>query len=272
MIDRNSKYLTGRYAKKIPAVAGRTFTRATDAEFEEARHFPLPHIVGACLFLTQWCRPDCAAITAMLSCHMQRWSMDIADAAIDLLLYLGKTSEDGIAFGYSTEPRDILVAWADSDLGKDESRRARTGVVVKYGGGPVDWLSTLQDCNVDDITSAEIKAASKGAKRLLSVYNIARHIGGKMRPRTIPILFGDNMAAVTICNNPGAMGNKVRHLELSTFFVRDMVMSSRMVYRYMKSIKMRADILTKNCPAPIHNLLRTSVCGYDFITRDETKL
>ena len=72
MIDRNSKYLTGRYAKKIPAVAGRTFTRATDAEFEEARHFPLPHIVGACLFLTQWCRPDCAAVTAMLSCHMHQ--------------------------------------------------------------------------------------------------------------------------------------------------------------------------------------------------------
>ena len=272
MVDRNSKYLSGRYAKKIPSAPGRTFSRATDAEFEEARHFPLPHIVGACLFLTQWCRPDCAAITAMLSCHMQRWSMDIADAAIDLLLYLGKTSEDGIAFGYSTEPRDILVAWADSDLGKDESRRARTGVVVKYGGGPVDWLSTLQDCNVDDITSAEIKAASKGAKRLLSVYNIARHIGGKMRPRTIPILFGDNMAAVTVCNNPGAMGNKVRHLELSAFFVRDMIMSSRIFYGYMKSIKMRADILTKNCPAPIHNLLRTAICGYDFITRNATKL
>ena len=86
-----------------------------------------------------------------------------------------------------------------------------------------------------------------------------------MKPRTIPILFGDNMAAITICNNPGAMGNRIRHLELSTFFVRDMVMSSRIVYKYMKSAKMRADILTKNCPAPIHNTLRTSVCGYNFI-------
>ena len=64
----------------------------------------------------------------------------------------------------------------------------------------------------------------------------------------------------------------VRHLELSAFFVRDMIMSSRIFYGYMKSIKMRADILTKNCPAPIHNLLRTAICGYDFITRNVTKL
>ena len=265
MTERFKEYTAGRYAKKIPAVTGRTFNRATDDEFAAAKHFPLPHIVGACLFLTQWCRPDCAAVTAMLSCHMQRWSMDHADAAIDLLMYLEKTSNEGIAFGYDPDPPGVLAAWADSDLGKDETRRARTGVVVKYEGGPVDWISSLQDCNVDDITSAEIKAASKGTKRLLSVYNITRQIGGRMKPRTIPILFGDNMAAITICNNPGAMGNRIRHLELSTFFVRDMVMSSRIVYKYMKSAKMRADILTKNCPAPIHNTLRTSVCGYNFI-------
>ena len=53
-----------------------------------------------------------------------------------------------------------------------DTRRPRTGWVVKCGGGPIDWSSNLQQNNLDDVTSAELKAAAKGAKKTRMIYNV----------------------------------------------------------------------------------------------------
>ena len=39
-------------------------------------------------------------------------------------------------------------------------------------------------------------------------------------------MFGDNAAAVQVNNNLGALGSRVRHLELSHFMTRDLVLSA----------------------------------------------
>ena len=264
LVRNASDYLKGKYNRKTPAREGRIYTRATDEEYAEARHLPFPSIIGACLFASNWCRPDITAAIAMLSCHMTKWSKDIFDGALDVVMYLRATRNEGIAFGRANEPHDVLVAWADSDLGKDETRRPRTGWVIKCGGGPIDWSSNLQQNNLDDVTSAELKAAAKGAKKTRMVYNVMSEIGGGLRPKMVPIMFGDNAAAVQVNNNMGALGSRVRHLELSHFMTRDMVMPGMLVYLWCESAKMRADMFTKNLGRILFCRLRTAACGYNY--------
>ena len=61
-----------------------------------------------------------------------------------------------------------------------------------------------------------------------------------------------------------ALGSRVRHLELSHFMTRDMVMSGMLVYLWCESAKMRADMFTKNLGRILFCRLRTAVCGYDY--------
>ena len=56
------------------------------------------------------------------------------------------------------------------------------------------------------MTSAELKAAAKGAKKTRMIYNVMSEIGGGLRPRMVPILFGDNAAAVQVTNNDQGNG------------------------------------------------------------------
>ena len=114
------------------------------------------------------------------------------------------------------------------------------------------------------VTSAELKAAAKGAKKTRMVYNVMSEIGGGLRPKMVPIMFGDNAAAVQVNNNMGALGSRVRHLELSHFMTRDMVMSGMLVYLWCESAKMRADMFTKNLGRILFCRLRTAVCGYNY--------
>ena len=265
LVRNMGEYLKGRYNRRTPARASRTYVKATDEEFEEAKHLPLPNIVGACLFASNWCRPDITSAVAMLSCHMTKWSKDHFDGALDLVMYLRATRSEGIMFGRADEPQDLLVAWADSDLGADPAtRRPRTGWVIKCGGGPLDWMSSLQKTNMDDVTSCEIKAAAKGAKKTRIIYNVMSEIGGQLRPRMAPILFGDNAAAVQVNNNLGALGNRVRHLELSHFMTRDLVLSAMLFYLWCSTDKMRADMFTKALGRVAFERNRTAVVGYEY--------
>ena len=106
-------------------------------------------------------------------------------------------------------------------------------------------------------------AAAKGAKKTRMIYNVMSEIGGGLRPRMVPILFGDNAAAVQVNNNMGALGSRVRHLELSHFMTRDMVMSCMLIYLWCESAKMRADMFAKNLGRILFCRLLTAVCGYN---------
>ena len=115
-----------------------------------------------------------------------------------------------------------------------------------------------------DVTSCEIKAAAKGAKKTRIIYNVMSEIGGQLRPRMAPILFGDNAAAVQVNNNLGALGNRVRHLELSHFMTRDLVLSAMLFYLWCSTDKMRADMFTKALGRVAFERNRTAVVGYEY--------
>ena len=89
-------------------------------------------------------------------------------------------------------------------------------------------------------------------------------IGGQLRPRMAPILFGDNAAAVQVNNNLGALGSRVRHLELSHFMTRDLVLSAMLFYLWCSTKQMRADMFTKALGRIAFERNRASVVGYEY--------
>ena len=93
---------------------------------------------------------------------------------------------------------------------------------------------------------------------------IIESTGGQLRPRMAPILFGDNAAAVQVNNNLGALGNRVRHLELSHFMTRDLVLSAMLFYLWCSTDKMRADMFTKALGRVAFERNRTAVVGYEY--------
>ena len=79
-----------------------------------------------------------------------------------------------------------------------------------------------------------------------------------------PILFGDNAAAVQVNNNLGALGSRVRHLELSHFMTRDLVLSAMLFYLWCSTKQMRADMFTKALGRIAFERNRASVVGYEY--------
>ena len=94
-------------------------------------------IVGMVIFLFKTCRVDIAYAATQLARYMSKPGYRHYRAANFLLSYLSGTIDLGIAF-YSSGNRKIY-AYADSDFGSDESRRACAGFVFILANGPIKW-------------------------------------------------------------------------------------------------------------------------------------
>ena len=94
-------------------------------------------IVGELIFLVTTCRVDLAYASTQLARYMSKSGYKHCRAANYLLSYLSGTVDLGIAF-YSSGNRRIY-AYADSDFGSDESRRACAGFVFILANGPIKW-------------------------------------------------------------------------------------------------------------------------------------
>jgi len=177
-----------------------------------------------------------------------------------MLSYLSGNIDLGIAF-YNDGNRRIY-AYADSDFGSDESRRACAGYVFVLANGPIKWKCAFSQEVPLSTCEAEVRVVSAmlepiktsiwinrvlesiglGESYTKGVVQIHSSIDGEViTPFTV---YEDNKAAIAWSSN-SVLSQKMRHVERNLAYVRQEVLKKSFQLVWVESANQVADMFTK---------------------------
>ena len=217
-------------------------------------------IVGVVIFLVTTCRVDISYASTQLARYMSKPGYRHYRAANYLLSYLSGTVDLGIAF-YSTGNRRIY-AYADSDFGSDESRKACAGFVFILANGPIKWKCAFSQEIPLSTCEAEVRAVSamlEPVKHCIWIDRVLNSLGlgeeytsgsvqisssidsSVISPMTV---YEDNQAAIAWTSNP-VMSKKMKHVERNLFWVREEILKKTFSLVWIETSNQIADLFTK---------------------------
>lgn len=142
----------------------------------------------------------------------------------------------------SKQNQSQLECYSDSDFGGClTTGRSTSGVVIKYAGGAISWLSQRQSMVATSTTEAEIVAATEASKEIIWLSRLfveVKHL------KNVPILQVDNSAAVRLAQNP-EFHRRTKHIAIKHFFVREKVIERKLDIKQISTTEQVADIMTK---------------------------
>ncbi|OWZ11064.1 hypothetical protein PHMEG_00015963 [Phytophthora megakarya] len=114
-------------------------------------------------------------------------------------------------------------------------------------GAVVAWVCKKQACVALSTMESEFGAESQTTAELLGVVECLKEIGIKMQEPAV--LHVDNKVAIAQLEGKDSSG-RAKHIDTRHKFVKDFVKKRVLNVKYCETHKMRADILTKQLPAP----------------------
>lgn len=215
-----------------------------EKENVKQHNFPYRQAVGALMYLMLGTRPDLAYSVGFLSRSLENPSLEDVARLKRVFRYIAGTSDVGIEY-QSGVSKGVLECFSDADFGGCiKTGRSTTGVVIKYAGGAVSWLSNRQAMVATSTTEAEIVAANEASKEIIWLSRLFR---GIVKMGTIPVLMVDNAAAVRLANNP-EFHRRTKHIAIKHFFIREKVSEGELAIEQISTEKQLADVMTKPLP------------------------
>lgn len=235
-------------AKSTPMSTSLKLTKI-EGEALDKEKYPYGTLVGKLMFLAVATRPDLAYTVGALTRFMASPTMVHWQVAKGVVRYLAKTPERGIAYrGSDTE----LKAYCDADYAGDiDTRRSTTGYVFMMNGGAISWNSKRQPTVAASTTEAEYMAAAAAVKEGLWMRKLLESL--KIKVDKINILC-DNQSAIKLLKNP-IFSVRSKHIDVIHHFARERVLRGDVVFNYVHTKKMLADVMTKALPAEQHEEL-----------------
>ena len=119
--------------------------------------------------------------------------------------------------------------------------RSTSGVLVKFAGGAISWMSQRQTIVATSTTEAELIAALEASKEVIWLKRLyAKTIGFNQ----VPVLYVDNSAEVRLAQNP-EFHKRTKHITLKHFFVREKVNEGQLEVQQISTQQQLADLMTK---------------------------
>ena len=223
-----------------------------DEKQERMDRTPYRQLVGSLLHLANTTRPDIAYTTSFLSRFLENPGQEHWNAAKYVLRYLTKTRALGIV--YRRDGNSGLHGYTDSDFATDRiSRKSMSGFVFKLAGGAISWRSKKQDTIAQSTLEAEYIAMSYTVREAVWLRRMLSEI--KARTKLKPtVVFGDNQGAMELAYND-VINERTKHIEVKYHFSKEKVQDGTVVFNYIPTQEMTADIMTKNLPAVKHKYL-----------------
>ena len=159
-----------------------------------------------------------------------------------IMRYLRRTADWGLRLGVASP----LLGYCEADFAGDlDSRRSTSEYAFMLHGGAISWGSKVQPTVAASTMEAEYMAAAVAAKEVVWL----RRLLGELQEQTSPVhLHCDNQSALKLINNPCGTARS-KHKDVTHHFVRDRVRSGDLLFSYISSVQMVADVLTKARPS-----------------------
>jgi ribonuclease HI len=219
---------------------------AEDGDPLDTDKFPYSQLVGSLMYIAVCTRPDISYAVGALARYMAKPTTVHWQAAKGVLRYLAGTADFGITFGSTT---DGLIGYCDADYAGDtDTRRSTTGYVFLMAGGAVSWSSKRQQTIAASTTEAEYMAAAAAVKEALWLRNLLADFNIQITPVT---LFADNQSAIKLLRNP-ISSLRSKHIDVIHHFARERVMKGDVMFSYIRTDDMLADMMTKALAGPKH--------------------
>ncbi|KAJ2938391.1 hypothetical protein O0L34_g13315 [Tuta absoluta] len=220
-------------------------TQSVKVDAVEA-HFPYREAVGSLAYLMTGTRPDIAYAVGVASRKLESPTREDWLLVKRIMRYVKGTCSYGIKYK-AHQKSTLLESFSDADHGGCHlSGRSTTGLICRYSGGTVSWLSQRQASVAISTTEAEIVAASEGAREIVWLSRVYKDLTDL---KEVPVLHVDNEAAIRLAHNP-EFHKRTKHIRIRHFFVREVVEEGGLVVKKVSSDEQLADFLTKAVPKP----------------------
>ncbi|KAK2412680.1 putative mitochondrial protein [Trifolium repens] len=213
-------------------------------------------VVGALQYATMT-RPDIAFSVNRVCQFMANPLESHWKAVKRILRYLKGTLGHGLLISPSTTgPPFSLRAYSDADWATDQDdRRSTSGSCIYFGPNLVSWGSKKQTLVARSSTEAEYRSMANATADLLWIQSLVQEL---QVPFHTPTLLCDNLSAVSLSHNP-VLHSKTKHLELDIHFVREKVLSKKLLVLHVPGCDQLADPLTKPLSPAHYAAIRTKL-------------
>ncbi|CAI7876280.1 unnamed protein product [Closterium sp. NIES-53] len=188
---------TWSLAQATPLATGHSLLAPPSDESVEPS-VPYPELVGCLMYLMTCTRPDLAYPLGLLARYVApgRHRKVHMDATKRVLRYLCSTSGMGLVLGGRGDV--VLTGNSDASWVDDQAtQRSSQGYTFSLGSGSVSWHSTRLSSVLSSSCEAEIYATAMAAQELRWLTYLLTDLGE--RPRSPPVLYIDNKAAIALC-------------------------------------------------------------------------
>lgn len=217
----------------------------SNEESDKQSNFPYRQAVGALMYLMIGTRPDLAYSVSFLSRTLETPTEEDVVRLKRVLRYVKGTYDLGIL--YHLNSRCTLECYSDADFGGcSTTGRSTSGVIIKYAGGAISWISKRQAITATSTTEAELVAVNEATKEIIWLKRLFR---GMTKLENVPVLQVDNQATVKLVHNP-EFHHRTKHIRIKYFFVREKVMEGELRVEYIPTENQLADIMTKPLAKP----------------------
>ncbi|CAI7880917.1 unnamed protein product [Closterium sp. NIES-54] len=140
----------------------------------------------------------------------------------------------------------VLTGHSDASWVDDQTtQRSSQGYTFSLGSGSVSWRSTRSSSVLGSTCEAEIYATALAAQELRWLTYLLTDLGE--RPRSPPVLYVDNKAAIALCQK-----HRTKHIALRYFLARELQQRGQLRLTYVATRANSADIFTKALPPGDH--------------------
>jgi hypothetical protein len=156
-----------------------------------------------------------------------------------VLRYLAGTIDVEIQYGGDLK----FTCATDSDWANDiVNRKSTSGFVIKLGDSLIDWSSKQQRSVSLSSTEAEYMSMTSGLQDAMWIGSILEEL--KLRRAQEFVLYCDNQSAIKLGHNSVQHGS-TKHIDIRYHFIREAIESGRVVLKYVSTVEMHANMLTK---------------------------
>jgi hypothetical protein len=202
--------------------------------------------IGSLQYLSCITRPDIAYTVGQLASFTSDPGVAHWNAIKHLFRYIKCTIDYAITYSPDPLMSQLFTTYSDANHGGCKDTGRSTGAyIVKMGTGVVSWMSKRQSIVALSTTEAEYMAACEAGKEIVWMRKMLQELGF---PMTAPsVLYMDNQSAIQVAKHLEHHG-RMKQLDLSWFWLRDVVDQGAISPTYIPTGDMTAHLLTKALP------------------------
>lgn len=211
-------------------------------------------VVAKLLYIAKRGRPDILLAVSFLSTRVQSSTQQDMMKLTRVLAYINSTKELCLTIGIN-DPNQIEV-FIDASFAIHSDRKSHSGCVVILGSGGIISKSIKQKLVSKSSTEAELIAVSDQISQIIWIKNFLSDQGYEMKPI---IIYQDNQSAITLENKGLTNNNRMKHIEIRYYFIKDLIDQKQVEVTYIPTEHMVADYFTKPLQGKLFNQHRQAI-------------